>query len=749
MKAICILLAFAAAAAAQVTFPSLNASPWLGQEMLTRVEATSVNVNVVFDRNMQVYVEYGTASGAYGSKTMTQNAAAGTPLNVALTNLQPNTRYYYRLQYAPASSSTFTARTERFFVTQRPRGEPFTFIVQADPHLDNNSDSAVYQLTLANELADKPDFMIDLGDTMLTDKLDAQGVPGGGSGSPTAAGALARTQMHRSYYDLATHSVPLFLTLGNHEGEWASRLDGTPDNVVIWDDQYRTGYFSPPAPDSFFSGDAQSYDLNGSLCVPGLLVTCGLGLRRSYYSWEWGDALFVVLDPFWNQTSDSTASQAGNGQDCCRTGDWSLTLGTAQYAWLKQTLENSSAAYKFVFSHNLVGGLNPVVNGAAQGPMRGGVEAVKYLEWGGYNLDNTYGFTTYRPNLPMPVHQLLLANHVNAFFHGHDHLYSHQSLDGITYQEVPQPSNINASLGSRAGAYGYVQGTPLGGRGYLRVQASSSGMTVQYIETWLPSEQNATRKNGMVADSYTIAPNNSATPPVITRVANAAGALPAIAPNSWVEIDGVNLAPADGARSWNSSDFVNGQMPTQLDGVSVSVNEKAAYVSYISPNQINILTPPDAIAESVTVRVAVNGIVSAAFAALGQTASPAFFTFGGASYVAATHADGSYLGPATLYPGATTPAKPGETIVLYGNAFGATANAITAGSPSQSGGLAKLPAFQIGGAPATVQFGGLISPGLFQFNVVVPPATPDGDQPIGATYNGYSTQAGALLTVHR
>jgi uncharacterized protein (TIGR03437 family) len=102
-----------------------------------------------------------------------------------------------------------------------------------------------------------------------------------------------------------------------------------------------------------------------------------------------------------------------------------------------------------------------------------------------------------------------------------------------------------------------------------------------------------------------------------------------------------------------------------------------------------------------------------------------------------------------LYPGATTPAKPGETILLYANGFGATANAITAGSPSQSGSLAKLPAVQIGGVPATVRFGALISPGLFQFNVVVPPNIPDGDQAISATYNGYFTQSGTLLTVHQ
>jgi hypothetical protein len=52
-----------------------------------------------------------------------------------------------------------------------------------------------------------------------------------------------------------------------------------------------------------------------------------------------------------------------------------------------------------------------------------------------------------------------------------------------------------------------------------------------------------------------------------------------------------------------------------------------------------------------------------------------------------------------------------------------------------------------GAASATVRSAGLVAPGQYQFNVVVPPGTPDGDQPIAAAYNGQSTQAGTLLTV--
>lgn len=60
--------------------------------------------------------------------------------------------------------------------------------------------------------------------------------------------------------------------------------------------------------------------------------------------------------------------------------------------------------------------------------------------------------------------------------------------------------------------------------------------------------------------------------------------------------------------------------------------------------------------------------------------------------------------------------------------------------------LSPLPAVTIGGAPANVTFAGLISPGLFQFNVVVP-ANVGGDEQILATYGGTTTQVGALLTV--
>ncbi|HXP87410.1 MAG TPA: DUF4185 domain-containing protein [Bryobacteraceae bacterium] len=241
------------------------------------------------------------------------------------------------------------------------------------------------------------------------------------------------------------------------------------------------------------------------------------------------------------------------------------------------------------------------------------------------------------------------------------------------------------------------------------------------------------------------------TAPVIGLVANAEGESGTIAPNTWIEIKGSNLSkPGNGpgsGRTWQSSDFVGNQMPTQLDGVSVTVNGKPAYVYYISPTQVNVLTPPDPLAGPAQVVITNNG-ASATYTAPAQTTTPSFFVFDIAGDIAATHANGSLIGPTTLYSGQSSPAKPGETIVLSANGFGPTTVPVVSGSTQQSGTLSPPPAITIGGAAATVTYAGLSTyPGEFQFNVVVPTTLPDGNHIITATLNGASTQGNAMLAV--
>ena len=245
-------------------------------------------------------------------------------------------------------------------------------------------------------------------------------------------------------------------------------------------------------------------------------------------------------------------------------------------------------------------------------------------------------------------------------------------------------------------------------------------------------------------------PVTATTGPLVSLVANAEGEDTTIAPNTWLEIKGSRLAPPGDSRIWQTSDFVGNKMPTQLDGVSVTVNGHSAYVYYISPTQINILTPPDTLPADAPIVVSNNGAASAPFATLPQTLSPSFFVFNDGLHVAAIHLDGTLVGAASLsVPGYTfSPAKPGETISVYANGFGPTSIPVASGSITQGGTLSPLPAITIAGRNAAVQFAGLISPGLFQFNVMVPDTVPQGDQSIKASFGGANTQSGTVLTIH-
>jgi uncharacterized protein (TIGR03437 family) len=249
--------------------------------------------------------------------------------------------------------------------------------------------------------------------------------------------------------------------------------------------------------------------------------------------------------------------------------------------------------------------------------------------------------------------------------------------------------------------------------------------------------------------------NSNGGAPAITLVANAFGDAPLIAPNMWVEIKGSNLAPASDSRIWLGPDFVNNQLPTQLDGVSVTVNGKPAYVYFISPAQVNILTPPDALPSSVQVQVTVGGVQSNITTVSAQPQSLSFFEFvssAGLHYVYGRHAnDNSLIGPPGLFPSApsiTTPVKPGETIYVAGTGFGPTDVQVVSGALTQSGNLPlPFPVVKIGGIQASVTFAGLIAVGTYQINLVVPSNVPDGDLPLTATYDGLNIQSNLLITV--
>ena len=231
-------------------------------------------------------------------------------------------------------------------------------------------------------------------------------------------------------------------------------------------------------------------------------------------------------------------------------------------------------------------------------------------------------------------------------------------------------------------------------------------------------------------------------------MANAGGYQTNFASATWVSIFGTNLSTA--TYIWQNSDFVNGLLPTSLEGVSVTINGMPAFIDYISPTQINVLAPDDATTGSVQVQVTVAQQASNSFSVAKNQFSPAFFTIGNGAYVAALHSDYTLVGSANLLPGVTTrPAQPGETIQLYGTGFGPTNPALpTAQLVSTPAVLANQVQVTIGGMAATVVYAGLVESGTYQLNVTVP-NLPNGDAPVVATIGGVISQTGVSITVQQ
>ena len=433
--------------------PTSTNADFIATEILGRPTNTSVTVNVVPAIAMEIYYEVGTSSGAYTSQTAPQTAAANTPVETLISGLQPNTRYYYRIHY------NGNAGTEHSFVTQRTVGSIFTFAIQADSHLntDKHCNPDLYSLTMLNVAAAQPDFFIDLGDTFRTDMLKDI--------NPTTI--LKNYVDQRQYFGMVSNSAPLFLVNGNHEMEWGWLLDGTAENPAVWSANDRNLYYPQPVPDNFYTGDTQ--------------YVANIGQLRDYYAWTWGDALFVVIDPYWSTTSDPKQSK----------DNWDWTLGEAQYQWFRQTLETSDATYKFVFTHHVLG------------ESRGGVEQAGLFEWGGKDRGGSWGFDAHRPGWGKTIHQLMVENGVTIFFQGHDHLFARQELDGVIYQTVPMPADSTYQTPNQEF---YTSGVTRPESGYLRVTVSSQGVTVDYIRSFLPKDENASQQNGMVDYTYTVTP---------------------------------------------------------------------------------------------------------------------------------------------------------------------------------------------------------------------------------------------------
>lgn len=236
-------------------------------------------------------------------------------------------------------------------------------------------------------------------------------------------------------------------------------------------------------------------------------------------------------------------------------------------------------------------------------------------------------------------------------------------------------------------------------------------------------------------------------PPAITSVLNAASFQPGIEAGSWAMIQGSNLANL--TRSWTPADFIGGNLPTSLSGVSVTIDGEPAYLSYISPTQINLQVPSDSTVGTVNVVVDNNGALSPPAPAQLQTYAPAFFLYPGTNFAYASLLPNYMLVADPSAVSGATAAHPGDTLVLWATGFGPTTPPVAAGTPVTGTPVAVTPTVTVGGVGVHV-LNSLLTAGtvgVYQVTIQLPANVPTGVVAIQASIGGAQTPSGPTIYV--
>jgi len=460
--------------------------------VLGRVTDKSVTASALAKEPMEGFFEIGAVPGKYSRKTAVTAFRAGEPTEVVFDGLKPNTEYFYRLSYRKIGAGAFTQRAECRFATQRAPGSTFVFTIQGDSHPERpqSSHPDLYARTLQTAAMDRPDFHICIGDDFSVARVR----------TITPAALAEPYRLQRPFLGLVGQTAPVFLMNGNHEQASLYNYNQTDErrDVAVGVQVARNHLYPTPAPDAFYSGNPTPLK--------------DIGLLKNYCAWVWGDALFVILDNYWHSAVlvDSGFGEkakggkggggggrggggggggAAGGEDRKNRDWWDITIGDAQYKWLKQTLETSKAKYKFVFAHHVLGS------------GRGGVDEADLYEWGGQGRKGEGTFAQKRPGWELPIHKLMVKHNVNIFFQGHDHLYCQQEKDGIVYQEVPMPSDHGYVAYNEER---YASGKKLPSSGYLRVTVAPRQVKVEYVRSFLPKDETPDTRQGSVAHTYDV-----------------------------------------------------------------------------------------------------------------------------------------------------------------------------------------------------------------------------------------------------
>ncbi len=422
-----------------------------GNIILGSPTSNSITASVILEKDGEAFIEYSASNGKQKNKTAVCKSTNGEPFRIVLNNLKSNTQYSYCLNYRLPNEKQFRQTAVSSFSTQKKYGETFSFGVQGDSHPEREGkmfNPVLYLQTLDSVIHRRPDFYFMMGDDFSIDKLLVN--------NQANKDNVERAYLNQlSWLGNAGKMPPIFLVNGNHEQGAKYLLDGSANNPAVMAANARKKYFPLPDPIDFYGGDQDT--------------VAHVGFLKDYYSFEWGNALFIVIDPYWH-SDIPVDNQPGTQDKKNRKDPWGISLGDEQYNWFKNTLEKSKAKFKFVFSHHVLG------------TGRGGIENAGLFEWGGLDRNGTSQFAKNRTTWALPIHQLMVKNKVTIFFQGHDHLFARQELDGIIYQSVPNPADDTYTAFNRDA---YTSGVILPNSGFLHVTVSSKDVKLEYVRSYL------------------------------------------------------------------------------------------------------------------------------------------------------------------------------------------------------------------------------------------------------------------------
>lgn len=303
-----------------------------------------------------------------------------------------------------------------------------------------------------------------------------------------------------------------------------------------------------------------------------------------------------------------------------------------------------------------------------------------------------------------------------------------RSADG-TYHILDLPGTVQGTVLTAVNNHGQLLGS--GPNGFV---LNPDGSSVGFDPLQLPGGIN---DSGIVAGilltpagsyGFLAVPTGDTQPAIRSfrgvESASAFGALTAIAPGTWVEIYGANLASQ--TRQWNAGDFAGDTSPTSLDGVKVTINGRSAFISYVSPGQITAQAPSDLTPGAAVVTVNSGTGSSSPYNTTVAAVEPGLLSAPAnevSEHILIFRPDGS----------AAQTVKPGDTVVMYGIGFGPTTPDVPAGQIAteldQVQGLFEvmfgahdLVTGRVASSSGQVTYAGHVpgTVGMYQFNVIVP-----------------------------